>query len=400
MIRAISNVEFVCLAGNAAAIAPWLPFVRGLADGVRRGDGQVCVATDEAHHELLHFLAPTVELRPLPADMARPDPSPTSLRLVFDGFSDRPPQGALVLDAGGGLLIDHVIATFRRSRVLHVILEDLDGIPLATAGTPQSLRASGPANYLSVAVAYGINVDPAYIERPERTEAEHTRDIADLIERFQLIASRYMVLAFDAGQFATANGRAIVRAVADRLTEQNTNCVVLADHIAETHLDCLGPGALNARTVFFSDLGATDLACLIHGSSGVITNRADLAHLIAHLDHPTLSLWGGLAWDHHLPEAARGVAVGIGLPMTTDGCVPSCVLSTKAVLTGLDGIAPLQRELRVVRDEGADKIDFLDYLRTFKRPPRGIFTGGRIIGAAPPPSPFTSANSTIDRGES
>jgi hypothetical protein len=379
--KAIGTVEMICLGGGEAALAHWLPFIRGIHDSASQIGRKVCVLTGETHHDILRFYAPDVELRPLFGDMSRPDPSPTSLRAAFEGLIDFQPRGVLVLDGGAGYLIDHVSATFRKSQLLHVVLFDPDGEPLATIGSGRSLRAEGPANFTAVANAFGFFLHPAHVQHaPFPSDFQQSATLG-IIERFAIIAQRYCVLAFDMTQFATPNGRAVVAGIAEKLTASKINCVVLADDFASAQLDLFKAGGDNLRTVFSSDLDPLDIAVLLRGSAGLITNRPTLACLAAHLDHPCLSLWGSLTWRRGLPEAARGVAVGIDLPMAPGGGMATCALSAETVLNALDQMTPTARTLQVIEDEAVDKAELLACLAAFAGASRKGFAGGYPIGS-------------------
>jgi hypothetical protein len=390
MTSRVSGVELICLGGADASVTRWMPFVRGICDVAKPLGKRICVLAPQEQHQMLGFYAPDVELRPLFSDMLRPDPSPTSMRIAFEDLIDPQPRCAIVVDGGAGYLISHVMATFRQSSVLHVTLEDMDGGSLATHGSPRSMRADARANFLAVANAAGFPLHPVHILHAPFTPEFHHRAVLRIIERFGLVAAKYCLMHFDQSQFATDNGCATVAATIAKLASENVNCVAIVDSNTKDDVARLSAAGASLISVFVSDLDASELAVLVRGSTAVITNRPALAYLAAHLDHPCLSLWAGLAWRRGLPEVARGAAVGVELPTAPDGAMATCVLSAEAVLAAMAAMTPEARTLTVFEDQKVEKATIMECLAAFAKAAQRGFTGGWSIasstaaGAAPP----------------
>jgi len=67
---------------------------------------------------------------------------------------------------------------------------------------------------------------------------------------------------------------------------------------------------------------APDLASLIYGSCGVLTNNPAVAHLSAQIGRACLAFWAGLGWRDHVPRIGPGVVLGADVPVSLSGDFP------------------------------------------------------------------------------
>jgi hypothetical protein len=275
------------------------------------------VALDAVLFPTARWALPRATLRPLASDLRSPRPSTASLHALLRNLQEIAPNPVCVLDGCGSYVKDLVRAFLPLPRRLEVLLADTNGRFKTTNSSSETLCARGIVDLETVGQRLGYLTDPADAMLPPPPAGPS--QVLEAIQTEQRQNGSYVVAAFDQVR-AVPKSSIMAAAYIRKLVS------IRRKHLVDLGLfevDCSQfRSGIPIRRVPWMEVYAPDLASLIYGSCGVLTNNPAVAHLSAQVGRACLAFWAGLRWRDHVPRVGPGIVLGADVPVSLSGDFP------------------------------------------------------------------------------
>jgi hypothetical protein len=289
------------------AFFEWLPFFRNVHGQTK----SMILALDAALFPTARWALPKVTLRPLAADLRDPVPSSASLHAFLRNVQEIAPNPVCVFNGSGSYVKDLVHAFLPLSTILEVILADTNGRFRSRDLSPGVSYARGTVDFNAIVKRLGFAVD--------RVDVMKSPSDADLNRVFGMIQSSddrigpYIIASFDLDRTVTGSGADAVARITKLVSARKKRLLDLKlFEVTRRSPYCSG---VQTQLPHPLEVSAPDLACLIYGSRGVLTNNPAVAHLSAQIGRACLAIWAGRNWQDHAPHIGPGIVLGADVPV-------------------------------------------------------------------------------------